>query len=62
MCCLVYVRSISAPRRLARETDSVAGVGGLELGNVGFIECAPNALVCQNILARETFRGGGVAP
>jgi hypothetical protein len=32
-----------------RETDRVAGVGGLELGNVGFLKSRPNSLVCQNI-------------
>ena len=37
------------------ETDSVAGVRGLELANVGLIECRPNPLVCQNIFVPETF-------
>jgi hypothetical protein len=32
--------------------------GDLELGNVGLIECAPNALVCQNIFVPESFGEG----
>jgi hypothetical protein len=37
----------------------VAGVRGLELGNVGLIECRANPLVCQNIFVPETFRRSG---
>jgi hypothetical protein len=33
----------------------MAGVRGLELGNVGLIECRPNPLVCQNIFVPESF-------
>jgi hypothetical protein len=33
----------------------VAGVAGLELGNVGFLKSRPNSLVCQNIFVPETF-------
>jgi hypothetical protein len=39
------------------QTDSVAGVRGLELGNVGFLKSRPNSLLFRNILAPETFRG-----
>ena len=36
--------------------DSVAGVRGLELGNVAFRNAGPNCLVFQNIFVLETFR------
>ena len=39
----------------SRRPDSMAGVRGLELANVGLIECRPNPLVCQNIFVPETF-------
>jgi aromatic ring hydroxylase len=42
----------TAPQR----PDSVAGVRGLELGNVALIACRPNPLVRQNIFVPETFR------
>jgi hypothetical protein len=51
---LIFWRVASRPQR----PDSVAGVRGLELGNVGLIECAPNALVCQNIFVPESFGEG----
>jgi hypothetical protein len=35
------------------------GVRGLELANVGLIECRANPLVCQNIFVPETFRRSG---
>jgi hypothetical protein len=36
----------------------VAGVGGLELANVGFLKSQPNSLVSWKIFVPETFRGG----
>jgi hypothetical protein len=33
----------------------MAGVKGLELGNVGLIDCRPNPLVCQNICVPDSF-------
>jgi hypothetical protein len=39
------------------ETDSVAGVRGLELANVGLKNSRPNSLAFQNIFVPETFRG-----
>src|ERR1700730_16984346 len=41
--------------RHTAETDCMPGVRGLELANVGLIECRPNPLVCQNIFVPETF-------
>jgi hypothetical protein len=37
--------------------DSMAGVRGLELGNVGFLESRPNSLVFRTIFVPETFCG-----
>jgi hypothetical protein len=37
------------------ETDCVAGVVGLELGDVA-LKCRPNSLGFQNIFVPETFR------
>jgi hypothetical protein len=45
----------TAPCGCRRETDSVAGVRGLELANVRLIERRPNPLVCQNIFVPESF-------
>ena len=36
----------------------MAGVVGLELGNVALHSAGPNSLVFQNIFVPETFRGG----
>ena len=36
----------------------MAGVGGLELANVGFLKSQPNSLVSWKIFVPETFRGG----
>jgi hypothetical protein len=35
----------------------MAGVRGLELGNVGFLESRPNSLVFRTIFVPETFCG-----
>jgi hypothetical protein len=39
----------------AKPDEPVRGHVGLELANVGLIECRPNPLVCQNIRVPETF-------
>src|SRR4051794_35137216 len=41
---------------IAAETDSVAGVRGLELANVALQADGPNSLVFHNIFVPETFR------
>jgi hypothetical protein len=46
----------SPPASRAQRPDSVAGVRGLELANVGLIEYRRNSLVFRNILVPETFR------
>jgi hypothetical protein len=52
-CCRQGVNSSCRP---TQRPDSVAGVRGLELGNVIFQNARPNSLVFQNILVPETFR------
>src|SRR2546421_7094660 len=49
---------LAAHSRGGGRSDCVAGVGGLELGNVGIVECGPNSLVCQNIFVPENFGEG----
>jgi hypothetical protein len=48
--------SSTSARSRAQRPDSVAGVVGLELGNVALIEYRLKPLVCQNIFVPETFR------
>jgi hypothetical protein len=57
-----YLRNAAVPRRFEGPShvaqwrpDWLAGVRGLELTNVGLIECRPNPLVCRNIFVPETF-------
>src|SRR2546423_3603445 len=47
--------SANCPVHVSPETDCVAERRGLELENVGLIDCQPNPLVCQNICVPESF-------
>jgi hypothetical protein len=50
-----YLRG-SPKSSVRNEDDCVAGVGGLELGNVALQKAWPNSLVFQTIFVPETFR------
>jgi hypothetical protein len=57
-----YLRNAAVPRRFEGPSlvgrwraDWLAGVRGLELGNVDFLKCQPNSLVLQKILVSQTF-------
>jgi hypothetical protein len=43
--------------QIAESIRSVAGVRGLELGNVALRNAVPNSLAFQNNFVPETFRG-----